>query len=73
MPARADHQEIIAANGADEHVGGIARDDLALDLDTVGIFRDLGDRPLKQILGRSVDLTLFDRTERAEGNRARRL
>jgi hypothetical protein len=54
VPAGADNQEIITANSVDEHFGWVAPDELALDLDALGIARDFGDHSLKHVLRGSV-------------------
>jgi len=54
VPAGADNQEIITANSVDGHFGWAAPDELALDLDALGIARDFGDHSLKHVLRSSV-------------------
>jgi hypothetical protein len=49
VSAGAGHQQI---NGVDEHFGGVALGNLALDLDPAGHPRDLGDRLFEQVIRR---------------------
>jgi hypothetical protein len=57
VPARAYDQEIVPSDGTEEHVGGRTLDDLALDLDTLGLGPQVGDRVLDHELGCAVQIT----------------
>src|SRR6185437_4442092 len=56
VPARSHDQEIALGGGADQHIGGATLDDLALDLESLGVGRQLGDRVVDHVLGRTMQV-----------------